>query len=151
MKNIINEPRGSKVVEVLFVVFFVGMSVVLSSAMLNNAREKNRDKQRILEVSKIQQALEMYYLDNAKYPVGTGIVLGIGDSKCLNHDGWGVQYCENPYIDPIEPDPKPVETGYVYSNNGRYDYEIDFHLEKGANKLPAGDCRAIPGPKIQCP
>ena len=141
---------GYKIVEVLLVVTVTGASITLSSTMLNSARAKNRDTQRVTEIDKIQSALEMYYLDHASYPDGDNIILGKDNGSCLNFSGWQTTGCSEPYIDAIKPDPDSESTGYVYSNDGQHSYEIVFELEKGVNRLSAGTCRAVPGPKISC-
>ncbi len=60
--------RGFTLIELLVVVSIIGMlsSVVLVS--VQGARNKAKDAKLILEVKELQKALELYRLDNGKYP-----------------------------------------------------------------------------------
>ncbi len=61
--------RGFTLIELLVVIAIIGLlsSVVLAS--LNNARKKGRDARRIADLKQLQVALELYYSDNAAYPI----------------------------------------------------------------------------------
>ncbi len=74
-KNKTNLASGFTLIELLVVVSIIGMlaSVVLVS--LQGARNKARDIKLIAEVKQLQNALELYRLDNGKYP---GVVAGTG-------------------------------------------------------------------------
>lgn len=64
--------QGFTLIELLVVISIIGMlaSVVLVS--LQGARNKAKDAKLIAEVKELQKALELYRLDNGKYPgVGT--------------------------------------------------------------------------------
>ena len=60
--------KGFTLIELLVVVAIIGIlaTVVLSS--LSSARERARDAKRLADVKTIQNALEMYHLDNGRYP-----------------------------------------------------------------------------------
>ncbi len=60
--------RGFTLIELLVVVSIIGMlaSVVLVS--LQGARSKAKDTKLILEIKELQKALELYKLDNGRYP-----------------------------------------------------------------------------------
>ena len=65
MKN-----KGFTLIELLVVVSIIGVlaSIVLSS--LGEARSKARDARGISEINTLRTALELYNLDNGKYPSG---------------------------------------------------------------------------------
>ena len=60
--------KGFTLIELLVVISIIGIlaSVVLIS--LNSARIKARDAQRKADLQQISKALELYYLDNGRYP-----------------------------------------------------------------------------------
>jgi len=64
MKN-----KGFTLIELLVVVAIIGIlsSIVLSS--LSDARASARDAKRLADIKTIQNALEVYYLDNGNYPI----------------------------------------------------------------------------------
>lgn len=64
MKN-----KGFTLIELLVVVAIIGIlaSVVLSS--LNDARARARDARRLSDIQSFQTALEVYNLDNGRYPI----------------------------------------------------------------------------------
>ena len=63
-----SQKKGFTLIELLVVVAIIGVlaSVVLGS--LNDARAKARDARRDADIKSIQNQLELYYIDNGKYP-----------------------------------------------------------------------------------
>jgi prepilin-type N-terminal cleavage/methylation domain-containing protein len=72
IKNLFNKrtklARGFTLIELLVVISIIGMlaSVVLVS--LQGARSKAKDTKLILELKELQKAMELYKLDNGRYP-----------------------------------------------------------------------------------
>jgi len=62
--------RGFTLIELLIVIAIIGIlaSVVIVSLVV--AREKARDAKRLKEIKSIQSALEVYFLQNGRYPDG---------------------------------------------------------------------------------
>jgi prepilin-type N-terminal cleavage/methylation domain-containing protein len=60
--------KGFTLIELLVVIAIIGVlaTVVLSS--LNTARARARDAKRLSEMKSLETALELYYLDNGRYP-----------------------------------------------------------------------------------
>ena len=64
MKN----KKGFTLIELLVVVAIMGLLASLAVIALNTARARARDARRVSDIKQIQTALELYYMDNYKYP-----------------------------------------------------------------------------------
>jgi len=64
MKN----KKGFTLIELLVVVAIMGLLAALAVVALNTARARARDARRVSDIKQIQTALELYYMDNYKYP-----------------------------------------------------------------------------------
>ena len=67
--------EGFTLVELLVVIAIVGILASVVLASLNSARAKARDAQRVTSIRQVQNALEMYYLDNGSYPSSGDVAL----------------------------------------------------------------------------
>ena len=67
-RNKANLTRGFTLIELLVVVSIIGMLASVILVSLQGARNKARDIKLIAEVKELQKALELYRLDNGKYP-----------------------------------------------------------------------------------
>lgn len=63
--------KGFTLIELLVVVAIIGILATVVLTSLNTAREKARDAKRLADIRTIQNAMELYYLDNGRYP-GSG-------------------------------------------------------------------------------
>jgi type II secretion system protein G len=125
--------RGFTLIELLVVIAIIGLlsSVVLAS--LNSARTKGRDARRLSDVKQVQLALELYYNDNAKYPVGTGSAVAIATA---------LTSLKPNYIPSIPDDPNGGSQHYYYiaDTNGT-SYCIGVKMEATTvSTLPAASC-----------
>lgn len=70
--------RGFTLIELLVVIAIIGLlsSVVLAS--LNSARTKSRDAARTAGIRQVQNALELYYDSNGRYPSAGDVTLAVG-------------------------------------------------------------------------
>lgn len=143
-----NRSRGFALIELLVVISIIGIlsSVVLAS--LRQSRARSRDAARIASIKQLQNALEIYFLDNKRYPISTGcgaIVPGpnwCNSAQTFSGQRWirdnGVDAPLAPYIssesrDPIQlasPNWTPLNGGtyYYYSPDGRF-YFLVYGLE----------------------
>lgn len=65
--------NGFTLIELLVVVAIIGILATIILSSLNTARAKARDANRQQDIATIQNALEIYYLDNGHYPNSTGM------------------------------------------------------------------------------
>lgn len=66
--------KGFTLIEILVVIFIIGLLVTIVVAGVNYARQKARDGQRVSDLTTVAGALDKYYLDNSDssgYPIGT--------------------------------------------------------------------------------
>lgn len=140
--------------EILIVVAIVGIVGVLAVFAVNAARSKERDATRITNVRQIQSALEDYFNESNKYPVGDALPLGDSAlSACLGVSGFAGD-CSADKSVIIRTVPRMFEDGlngvvtcgnpkrnaFCYSQIGNGDvYGIQFELE---NSLPTAGLRA---------
>jgi len=60
--------KGFTLIELLVVVAIIGILATVVLASLGSARTSAEDAKRLAIVKELQNALEMYYLDNGRYP-----------------------------------------------------------------------------------
>ena len=69
MRNKNKSVLGFTLIELLVVIAIIGLLASVVLLALNSARSKSRDAKRIADVRQMITALELYYNDNAGYPV----------------------------------------------------------------------------------
>ena len=67
-----NKNKGFTLIEFLVVIFIIAVLAAAILVSLSKARMSSRDNRRKSDLATLQQALEMYYSDNHKFPTGTG-------------------------------------------------------------------------------
>jgi prepilin-type N-terminal cleavage/methylation domain-containing protein len=63
-----NRKNGFTLIEIIIVLFIIGLIITLANFSINVIREKGRDIKRIDNIKQIQLALEMYRRDVGSYP-----------------------------------------------------------------------------------
>ena len=121
MKLKINRYKGFTLIELLVVIAIIGVlaSVVLVS--LNSARVKARDTRRKADLKQINQALELYYDANGKYPQAGGCGYGT-NCYVFSTDGPNWIPALNPYMATQSQDPKNNAAGPWSDGNYSYSY-----------------------------
>ncbi len=64
---------GFTLIELLVVISIIGILATLLVANYNATRERGRDAQRKNDMRQMQNALELYFQDNKRYPMGTAL------------------------------------------------------------------------------
>jgi type II secretion system protein G len=70
LKNI--RKKGFTLVELLIVIVVIGILASISIVAYNGSQGRARDSRRQNDISELAKGLELYYLDNHKYPTGSG-------------------------------------------------------------------------------
>jgi general secretion pathway protein G len=117
--------RGFTLIELLVVVAIIGILSTVAVVALGSARKKARDAKRLADLQNIQIALEFYHAEHNAYPPGSNLVLGIGNSACLNKQGWQPTGCSDKYLN-VPMDPKGGSYLYTAASST---YSITARLE----------------------
>lgn len=62
---------GFTIVELLIVVVIIAILAAVTAVAYNGIQARSRDSQRKQDVATIKKALELYYIDNGRYPNGS--------------------------------------------------------------------------------
>lgn len=118
-------------IELIIVIAILGILSSLITGNFITSLKKGRDTKRKSDLDQIQKALEMYYEDNNKYPLG----IPFRGELCHPTGGCATQN----YMFNIPQDPK---TGYTYfyetDGNGTY-YKIYSYIENDQDIGPGVD------------
>lgn len=133
-----DESRGFTLIELLVVVAIIVLLSTLAVIALGSARKKANDAKRLSDMTQIRFALESYFTKRNAYPttVPAGVVLGAGNSTCLNPKGFAPAGCAEPLMAIIPRD--PGAGAYVYSSADGKTYKILATLEAGTDTLKPG-------------
>ncbi len=137
--------KGFTLIELLIVIAIIGLLSTLAVVALGSARVKARDSKRLADLKQLQTALELYYTDQNKYPVGAGINLGDAASACLNNAGFAATGCVSPYMGQVPVDPKAGFYTYTAAPAvSPSSYTINASLEGSVNGIGPGAIQLSP-------
>jgi len=129
-------------VELLFTLLLIGILLLVATIFLNNARESARDAKRLVDVRRIQTALEFYKLEYSTYPeANQPVTLGVEPfvKLCDLESGIVVsasKECTMTFMAPIPADPAD-DNGYRYLGTAE-GYSISFTTERDTEYGPKG-------------
>ncbi len=116
----INRVRGFTILELIIVVAIVALLSILIFTIVDDARAKSRDIQRVSDLSQVQIAIRLYEDTNDAYIAApTGQVLGSGGS---------VDADLAPYMPAIPTDPTN-DTAYYYQ------YDLDANCTASGQRV----------------
>lgn len=115
--------RGFTLIEVLIVVFIIGLLASVVLVGLGAFRQRGRDARRIADLRSTQNGLELYYSKNGLYPASS-------DWTTLKNEltGAGIG------VNNIPNDPSGGSTAYQYGSDGQ-SYVLWAHLEDKNNQV----------------
>jgi len=147
MKN----KKGFTLIELLVVVAIMGLLASLAIVSLNTARARARDARRVADVKQIQTALELFYMDNYKYPID--VTPPSIEGLCLSTAGFAALPCAGTtYMGIIPSNPQPRNDGtcedalysYYADETGDLSYHITYCLGHATGDISATTHNATP-------
>lgn len=113
--------RGFTIVELLIVIVIIGILAAITLVTYNGAQVRARDSARIAKVTSIAKAIQLYYVDNGRYPPildGHGVETTCGSQT----ENWG--HCDRAKIlsDMLAPYMKIDPTSLSSATQGEYYY-----------------------------
>lgn len=63
---------GFTIVELLIVIVVIAILAAITIVAYNGIQQRGKDSQRKSDIAAITKALELYYIDNGRYPAGSG-------------------------------------------------------------------------------
>ncbi|MFH0819365.1 MAG: prepilin-type N-terminal cleavage/methylation domain-containing protein [Patescibacteria group bacterium] len=105
--------KGFTLIELLIVVAIIGLLATLAIISLTSAQSKARDTKRVADLKSMQNALEMYYSDNSRYPI-LNAATPAWDTAAT--DSVQSMLVGGGYLTAL-PSPQPVGVTYVYMTN----------------------------------
>jgi len=117
-KRLTNKKKGFTLVELLVVIAIIAILSVTAYIALGGQTIKARDAKRKEDLATMQNALELYFVENSKYPV----------SPIVQGDNIASGQVPKRYLSIIPIDPGPKKQPYPYVVSGAT-YEIGATLE----------------------
>lgn len=115
--------KGFTLIEILIVVFIIGLLASVVLVGLGAFRQRGRDARRVADLRSVQNALELYYSKNGLYPPTSD--WSSLESELINA-GIGVSNIPN--------DPAGSSATYKYASNGQ-GYVLRSDLEDRNNQV----------------
>jgi len=130
MKRQNKHQYGFTIVELLIVIVVIAILAAISIVAYNGVQQRGRDSQRKADLQAISKAVELFYVDNGRYPMG-GTSWCTQISNTANGYKSGFQGAIAPYLAKISYDPKFEGTskGYFYRKVTDDSYYLYAELE----------------------
>jgi type II secretion system protein G len=126
--------KGFTIVELLIVIVVIGILAAITIVAYNGIQQRALNTQRKQDIAAVAKALELYFVDNGRYPA----VVGPGaPTTCLSSVGWNCwgagantnRLVPTQYASKMPQDPQYIDSaGCDYPNaygSGMYGYTTD--------------------------
>lgn len=135
--------RAFTLIELLVVIAIVGLVATLAVVGLQNVRQNARDSKRVSDMRQLQTALEIFFIENGRYPTEEE-----WNSGSISSPSSG-----DPLMGSIPSSPSPADgdcseasNTYTYtSRDNGASYTISFCTGKQVSDLSAGEKTLTPG------
>ena len=104
--------KGFTLIELLVVISIIGVLSTVVITSLNEGRARARDAKREQDIISIQNALELYYVDNGRYPINGWAV----SNSSSSWENFEILLGTSLPSDPVN------ESGYVFNGALTYGY-----------------------------
>ena len=132
LSTINSKAKGFTLIELLIVISIIAILVASATSSWQNAQQKGRDGKRKSDLKAVQQALELYFRANGKYPSTSSGQIQCNAGTDTSTRDWGSSFvCDlQTYMQQLPKDPAYQETtGYYYNNPDSTSYNLWAALE----------------------
>ncbi|MDB5168640.1 MAG: Type secretion system protein [Candidatus Saccharibacteria bacterium] len=127
-----NNRRGFTIVELLIVIVVIGILAAITIVAYNGVQQRARDSKRTQDIAVIVKSLELYYIDNGKYPTSSGsTTINAGWSTTADASWANLASQLKTYANSLPSD--PVSTPNVSFLTGGYNYSYFSDPNGGGN------------------
>jgi general secretion pathway protein G len=130
--------RGFTIVELLIVIVVIAILAAITIVAYNGVQVRARDSQRRSDVTAIKKALELYYIDNGKFPSGNGSTsINSGWSTTADASWANLATALRPYLATLPTDPTSTPNiSVINSSTTGMDYA--YFADYGGSYCGAG-------------
>lgn len=123
-KSWARQKQGFTIVELLIVIVVIAILAAITIVAFSGIQQRARDSQRKSDIATITKALEVYYLDNGKYPVSSGSTTVNASWSTSNDASWNnLKNALVPkYISSLPSDPTNSPNGFTNGKSYSYSY-----------------------------
>jgi len=120
-----HKDTGFTIVELLIVIVVIAVLAAISIVAYNGIQQRGRDSQRKSDITAITKALELYYIDNGKYPNGGTLgstTINSAWSSTSDSSWANLQTILSTYISRLPADPISTQGANPTANAATYNY-----------------------------
>ena len=118
----LSKDGGFTIVELLIVIVVIAILAAITIVAFNGIQKRGSDSQRKSDIAAITKALELYYIDNGRYPAGSGSGTINGSWSTTADASWqNLATALAPYATKLPTDPISTPAAAVTSGAG-YNY-----------------------------